>query len=404
MNRNANSAGEPARHWLLDPEVLFLNHGSFGACPATVLDRQQELRRLMEREPLVFLDREYYARLDEARAALAAFVGASPANLAFVPNATAGVNAVVRSLRFRPGDELLVTDQAYNACKNALHYVARRDGAEVVVAPLPFPVAGPAAVRDAVLARVTGRTRLALIDHITSPTAIILPVAELVAELGRRGVDTLVDGAHAPGMVPLALEKLGAAYYTGNCHKWLCAPKGAAFLHVRADRQPDLHPLTISHGYNAPVGDGERFQVEFAWTGTFDPTPYLCVPEAIRFLESLAPGGWPEIMERNHRLAVAGRRILLASLGIPAPCPEEMLGSMAALPLPDSPEEISLDFRRVPPLQEKLFARHGIEIPVIPWPAPPRRLIRLSAQLYNTEEQYHRLAVAVGELLAAEAR
>lgn len=403
MNRSTNLASEAARHWSLDPEIVFLNHGSFGACPAAVLEKQTELRRLLEREPVVFLDREYYGRLDAARAALASFVGARPEDLAFVSNATSGVNAVLRSLRFKPGDELLVTDQAYNACKNALHYAAVRDGANVVVAALPFPVAGAEEIIDAVLAKVTGRTRLALIDHITSPTALVLPVATLVRELAARGVETLVDGAHAPGMTPLDLQVLGAAYYTGNCHKWLCAPKGAAFLHARADRQAGLHPPVISHGYNAPEGDDERFRVEFDWTGTADPTAYLCIPEAIRLLETMLPGGWPELMKHNHRLAVAGRRILCDAWQIPAPCPEEMLGSMAALPLPDSREEISADFRRLPPLQEKLFARYRIEIPVIPWPAPPRRLIRISAQLYNSEAQYRYLAEAVRELLREEA-
>ena len=213
-----------------------------------------------------------------ARAALAAFVGAGGDDLAFIPNATAGVNAVVRSLAFSTGDELLTTDHAYAACKKTLDYAAARAGARVVVAEVPFPLRSEEEVVSAVLSRVTSHTRLALLDHVTSPTALVFPIGRLVAELSARGVDTLVDGAHALAMVPLDLERLGAAYYTANAHKWLCAPKGAAFLHVRKDRQKGLHPVSISHGY---AGGETRFKDEFDWTGTADPTAALCIPDCI---------------------------------------------------------------------------------------------------------------------------
>ena len=265
------SAGLAAR-WALDPGVLFLNHGSFGACPRAVLDHQAALRAQMEAEPVRFLARELDDRLDAARTALAGFLGADAADLAFVTNATGGVNAVLRSYAFAAGDELLTTDHTYNACRNALDFVAERTGARVVVVTLPFPVASPDAVVEAVLARATPRTRLALLDHVTSPTGLVLPIARLCAELGARGVPVLVDGAHAPGMVELDLDGLGAAYYSGNCHKWLCAHKGAAFLWVRRDLQPSVRPLTISHGANRSKPGRSRFRVEFDWTGTADPT------------------------------------------------------------------------------------------------------------------------------------
>ena len=321
-----------ARYWSLDEKVEFLNHGSFGACPLPVLAEQQELRRRMEAEPVRFLDRELEGRLDKARAALARFVGADAGGPCLRAQRTAGVNTVLRSLRFEPGDEILATDMEYNACRNAAEIIG--GPARVVTARIPFPISSPQAVAQAVLAGVTDKTRLALLSHITSPTGMILPMDPLVRELQGRGVDVLVDGAHAPGQIPLDLSRLDAAYYTGNCHKWLCAPKGAAFLHVRRDRQERLRPLVISHGANSRRTDRSRFRLEFDWTGTADPTPYLCVPAAIRFMEEAVPGGWPEVMRRNHALAVEARSILAEALGIPEPCPEDMLGAMAALPLP----------------------------------------------------------------------
>ena len=388
-------ASDLARHWTLDPRIDFLNHGSFGACPCPVLDAQTELRARMERQPLQFLARDLEGLLDEARAELAKFIGADPDDLAFVPNATSGVNTVIRSLELEPGDELLTTDHAYNACRNALRWQERR-GAKVVAAAVPWPIAGPSQVVDAVLGAATARTRLALLDHVTSPTGIIFPVKEIVGRLQESGIDSLIDGAHAPGMVPLDVRGIGAAYFTGNCHKWLCAPKGAAFLYVRRDRQQRIRPLTISHGANAARTERSRFRLEFDWTGTDDPTPFLCIPHALRFLGSLFPGGWPDLIERNHALAVRGRKLLCEALRVEMPAPEEMLGSLASVPLPDAKGEMPLA-RGVfwHPLQRALLERHDVEVPVMPFPAPPRQLIRISAQAYNSEDQFARLAAAL---------
>lgn len=386
-------------HWSIDPDIVYLNHGAYGACPTAVLQVQSELRAHLEASPMRFFVREYEGRLDEARTALASFLDADPDDLSFVSNATSGVNAVLRSLRFAPGDELLTTDHEYNASRNALDWVASRSGAQVVTATLPWPSPTPAAVVEAVLARVTPRTRLFLVDHITSQTALVLPLRELVQALRARGVETLVDGAHAPGQVPLSLRTLNAGYYTGNCHKWLCAPKGAAFLYVRKELQEDLKPLSVSHGHNSPRQDRSRFRLDFDWTGTADPTPALCVPHALRTLERMLPGGWPAIMADNRAKVLAARKLLCERLGVQPHCPDEMVGSMATVALPDGyPISPPPPYFR-DPLQDRLITEHHIEVPIIPWPRAPQRHLRLSAQLYNTPSEYQRLAEALEALL-----
>ncbi len=385
-------------HWLLDSAVTFLNHGSFGATPRLVLAKQDELRRRMELEPVRFFVRELEPLLDDARSYLAGFLGADPQGLAFVPNATAGVNAVLRSLDLDKHEELLVTSHEYNACRNTLEFVAALAGARVVVVDVPFPISSPGEVVDRVMAAVTERTRLFLIDHITSQTALIMPVKELIDQMTARGIDTLVDGAHAPGMLPLDLRALNAAYYTGNLHKWVCAPKGAAFLYTRENRRSGVRPVSISHGANSPRKDRSQYLLEFDWTGTFDPTAWLAVPDAIRFIGSLVPGGWTEVMEENRQLAARARDILVRVLGIDKPAPDEMLGSMAAIPLPDGNATAAPSLYG-DPLQDTLLEQFSIEVPVVPWPHTPKRVLRVSAHLYNEEREYLYLADTLKKLL-----
>jgi len=377
--------------WGLAPETVFLNHGSFGACPSAILELQSELRHEMEAEPVQFLWRRYEERLEPSRVELAKFIGARARDLVFATNATTAINAVIRSLNLRRGDELLTTNHDYNACHNALTEIARRAGARLVVARVPFPLKHADEVIEAIVRVVTRRTRLAMIDHVTSDTALIFPIAKIIRELEARGVETLIDGAHAPGMLPLVLRKLRPAYYTGNLHKWVCAPKGAAFLWAREDKQADLQPAVISHGNNRRRRGYTAFQDRFDWAGTFDSSAWFCVGEAIRWMGKLLPGGSAELRERNQSLTVQARRILCDRLQVPPPCPESMLGAMATIPLPerfqDRPRTGRIDTEQL-----RLYDKFRIEVPFNRFGKPEKRWFRISAQVYNSLAEYEYLA------------
>jgi isopenicillin-N epimerase len=382
------------RRWGLKPGTVFLNHGSFGACPKAVLALQTKLRGELEAEPVQFLWRRYEERLEPARRALAKFVGASSRDVVFVTNATTGVNSVLRSLPLQRGDELLTTSLDYNACRNVLIEVARRSGAKLVVAEIPFPLQSGAEITAAILQAVTPRTRLVLLDHVTSNTAVVMPLRQIIRELEARGVDTLVDGAHAPGMLSLNLRDLRPTYYTANLHKWVCAPKGAAFLYVRNDRQAQIQPAVISHGNNRTRPGFTPFQDRFDWCGTFDLTAWLCVPEAIRWMGKLLPGGWRELRERNHQLVVQARNILCERFEVEPPCPEELLGSIATIPLPERFQKCKAA-GKIDREQLALYDRFGIEVPLNRFGTPTRRWLRVSAQIYNSPGEYEYLAEAL---------
>jgi len=394
--------------WGLDPQVTFLNHGSFGACPLVVLEVQTRLRTQLESQPLRFLMREFEELLEGARSHLAKFLHTDPADLVFVPNATTGINTVLNSFAVMgvldQNSELLTTDHEYNACRNALDYLAERTGAKIVTAKIPFPVNNSAEINQAIISAITPKTKLVLLDHVTSQTALVLDLQPLIAHLNNLGIPSVIDGAHAPGMVDLDLPNLGATYYTGNCHKWLCTPKGAAFLYVRRDRQATLRPLVISHGANSPRTDKSRFHLEFDWTGTGDPTAYLSIPAALDFFQSRL--GWETLRQQNHDQVLAARKLIAEALGVALPCPDEMIGSMAVIPLPEDfpppvPEVL------IPLVQERLFHEFAIEVPIVPplssWagdPQQPKQMVRISAQLYNTPEQYQYLATALQKIRA----
>jgi isopenicillin-N epimerase len=311
-------------------------------------------------------------------------VGAPTRDLAFVRNATDGVNAVLRSLPLQHDDEIVVTDHGYNACINAARFSAERSGAIVRVAKIPFPIRHDDEVVSAIEAEFCQRTRVLLVDHVTSPTGLIFPIQRIIASAHARGIRVLVDGAHAPGMLPLDLRAIEADYYTANHHKWLCAPKSSGFLYVRPDFQSEVRPTVISHAANRPRPERSQFLAEFDWTGTFDPTPLLALPAAIEFLDSLYPGGTNELMSSNHNLALKARQRLCDALQIDAPAPKSMIGSLVSVPLP---EDLPAD-----ELGTKLYEEHHIEVPVFRGPQENTFLLRVSAQAYNHIDQIDRLA------------
>ena len=396
MNRPRK--GDLAEYWTLDPNTVFLNHGSFGATPTVIMDEQRRIRSLMEEDPVRFFEREYLGLWDDARRALSEFMNADVEGMAFVSNATQGINTVLRSLRLQPGDEIIVPDHSYQACWNAVDFVTERSGAKTVVVEVPFRVEGPQEVFDIIMDAVTDRTVLALIDTVTSPTGMRMPFEELTMQLQSRGVDVLLDAAHGPGIVPLDLSVLAPAYCTGNCHKWLCSPKGSAFLHIREDRKHLIRPLNISHGASFEGDAQEKFEFEFSWPGTQDPSAWMCIPKAIEYLGDLVEGGWPEIMRRNHALAIEGRGILCEALGTSPPFPDSMVSALASVEIttegevgPMSPEG--------DPFHNLLLDEYGIQVPVMPWRHHGVRYIRISAQLYNHEDEYRYLAEALGRSL-----
>ena len=381
--------------WSLDPDVLHLNHGSFGACPSRILERHTQLRQQMESNTSRFFEQELPELLETAREALGLFLGAPAQDLVFVDNATTGVSTVLANLDLTDGDRILVTDHGYNACSNAARYFANRASAEIDVINLRFPGSDANEIVEEILGACTARTRLLLIDHITSPTALIMPLEVIIPAVQQRGIQVLVDGAHAPGMLPLRLTELGADYYTGNCHKWMCAPKGTAFLYIRPEHQLKFHPLTISHGMNRPVGDSTRFRLEFDWIGTRDLTGFLTLPTLIGYMDSISNEGWAGIMSRNRALAVEARDLIGQELGLESPCPVDMIGSLATVCLPNSKRTTLTDYHAIDPLKEILRHNHGIEVSLSAWPSPAGRYLRVSAQLYNSLSHYQQLTKAL---------
>ncbi len=378
--------------WHLDPNLVFLNHGSFGACPKDLLQQQNEYRKQLETSPIHFMVHVLPTLLADNKQALAELLHCQSSALFFIQNATQGVQTALNHLPVQAGDEIIYSNHIYGACRNQLVVLAQQKG--LVLKEVQYPFVGLQAqdIVDAFTAAVTPKTKAILIDHITSPTAIVQPIEPIIDFARQRGIYTIVDGAHAPGQIPLHLDQLQADFYTGNCHKWLCTPKGCAFLWVNPRFELVL-PTVISHGLSAPAD--LRMQAMFDWTGTQDFTPFLCLGDSIRWMNTRMTGGLSAVMAHNHQLAIKGRDVLMDMLGIELqPVADDLLGAMASLPISDEGIIESVGFNMPLPLQRMLFDL-GVEVPIIPWPKRPHRLVRISAQIYNEIGEYVRL----GEVL-----
>lgn len=383
-----------ARHFLLDEDVVFLNHGSFGACPRPVFEAYQNWQLQLERQPVAFLGRDLSERMRAPRVALAAELGTGPDNIVGLTNATEGLNIVAQSLDLKPGDEILTTDHEYSALEKTWTYVARRTGARIVTIKVPMPLVDEQVFVDAMLAGFTDRTRVLFLSHITSPTALLFPIQKLIAVARERAIFTVIDGAHTPGHIHLDLDAMGADFYAGNCHKWLMTPKGSGFLYARPEMQGLLDPLVISHGWtadskqpgakgafgNSPFIDGLEMQ------GTRDPAAWLTVPAALAFR---AEHGWEGVASHCRALAQDTARRLAERTGLaPLGSPEFCAPQMVAMPIPDCD---------APAVQRELMERYGIEMPVFKW--QDRAIARLSVQGYNSKPQMDLLIEALTALL-----
>ncbi len=376
--------------FLLRPGIIFLNHGSFGACPRPVFAEYQRWQRTLEEQPVEFLGRRLDGLLAEARAPLGAYLGTAPDNLVFVPNTTYGVNVIAHAFPLAPGDEVLGATHEYGAVERTWTFVCEAKGARYRSQPIALPVTSAEDVIEQLWQGVTPRTRALVVSHITSPTALTFPVAEICRRAAAQGIYTIIDGAHAPGQIDLNLDNIGADFYVGNLHKWLCAPKGSAFLYARPDRQPMLQPLVVSWGWRAITPGPSPFQDYFGWTGTSDPAAYLSVPAAIAFQQQ---HDWPTVRAKCHELALAASQRIGALTGLPPISPEttDWWGQMRAIPIPRT------DVAREE-LQRRLWDDYQIEVPIVDW--QDHRFVRISIQAYNTPRDVDRLVDALTQILS----
>jgi isopenicillin-N epimerase len=372
----------------LDPDVAFLNHGSFGATPKEVFDVYQEWQRRLEHQPVKFLGREIQGLLSEARESLGAYLNADKDDLIFVPNATTGVNIVARSLNLKAGDEVLASDHEYGACNNTWTYLSQRQGFTYKQVAVPLPVKSNEEMLETFWQAVTPQTKVIFLSHITSPTAVTFPVAEICKRARKAGVLTLVDGAHAPGQIPLDMQAIDADFYTGNCHKWMCSPKGAGFLFVRREHQRLIEPLIVSWGWSAKPQDslGSAFLDNYAWHGTQDFSAYLSVPAAIAFQEKY---NWAKVREQCHELLRCGLEHLQNLTGLePAYTSHEFYHQLAISPLPKIDDLTGF--------KNKLYDDYLVEIPLTEY--KDQQFVRISVQGYNTQKDINRLATALQEM------
>jgi isopenicillin-N epimerase len=372
--------------FLLRPDIVFLNHGSFGACPRPVFEIYQQWQLELERQPVEFLIRRFPDLMREARAALAGYLGTQAGNLVYVPNATAGINIVARSLRLSEDDEILSTDHEYGAMDRTWRFMCEKTGATYINGRVPLPLESREQFVEAVWSAVTDRTRVVFLSHITSPTALTFPVEDICRRAREAGIISVIDGAHAPGQLSLDLDRIGADFYAGNCHKWMLGPKGAGFLYARPEMQPRLEPLVVSWGWRSDAPGDSPFIDQHEWQGTRDPAAFLSVPAAIEFMRA---HDWERVRAECHALAHEFRQRITELTGLPPLSPDspEWYAQMVTVPLPDCDLDI---------LKRRLYDEYRIEIPVMMWNGTP--LIRASFQAYNgsrdVERAIHALTIS----------
>lgn len=378
------------KEYVVEPGTIYLNNGSFGPPPRPVVEAQQAYRDELNANPMRFFVRRWDERFDAAADGVGRFVGTSGRNLAFLPNATAAMNVVAQSVLLQPGDEVLLNDHEYGAVLRTWRRRCEQDGSRVVTATLPQPIVSREAVVEAIFAAVSPRTRMIVVSHVTSPTAVVLPVEEICRKAAASGIAVCIDGPHALAMRDVRLDDLGCDFYCCSGHKWLSAPFGSGFLYVHPRRQADIRPLLTSWGKRTPDEVPPHWTDEFRWSGTSDPTAFLVMPAAIEFLEQV---GLEAFRRHTHAMAREARRRIEALTGLPAPVPDDIawFGSMITLPLPNGDG---------PRLQAKMCERFGIEVPIVIWNG--QRYVRPSFHLYNTPDDLERLVAALQLLLTEE--
>ncbi len=376
--------------FLLDPQVIFLNHGSYGACPRPVFNTYQAWQRKLERQPVQFLGVELDSYLRQSRQELGGYIHAATDDIVYVRNATLGVNIVARSLRLEPGDEILTSDQEYGACNFVWDFICRKTGAVYRQKSIKLPVTTSDEIFEQFWSGVTPRTKAIFLSHITSPTAITMPVQQICQRARSAGILTLIDGAHAPGQLPLDLSSLDADFYTGNCHKWMLGPKGAGFLYARSEAQNMIEPLIVSWGYQSKLTKPREsaFIDLLQWTGTYDPAAALTVPDAISFMRT---NHWDDVQTTCHDLLRNALERMSDLSGLPPlyPLDSDLYHQMGTIPIP---QVADLDV-----LKCRLYSDFNIEIPIIDWNG--HHFLRMSVQGYNSDEDIDAFVRAMAELL-----
>lgn len=382
---------EPAR-FPIRPGITMLNNGSYGLTPAVVRDAQIELQRRLEEDPVRFFKADLEDYNDDTRRAIGAFTRTDPAHIALVPNGTFAVATVLNNLDLSPRDEILVTDHEYMATFNELAKVCRETGARVVVANIPFPEVSPEQVVDSIVSRMNDRTRIVLVSHITSASALVMPVKGIVTAAKERGILTFLDGAHTPGQIDLNIGELDPTWYAASCHKWLACPKGTGFIYASPNHHRGFKPMVLSCREHETRPERAAYLCDFDYTGTNDYTGNMVIPVAIEHMGAQLPGGWAALRQRNHDLVIRGAEHICSVLGTEQRVPESMIGTMVSIPIPGRCEPSTLLGEG---LWDRLYLNHGIQVPVWDLPGICDRMVRVSAQLFNTIEDYERLAEAL---------